>query len=434
MKVTVLGCGYVGLVSGVCFAEFGVNVVCCDLDKEKIDKLMKANVPIYEPGLESLLKKNINENRLSFSYNLGDSIPSSDLIFIAVGTPARRGDGHADLSYVYQAAEDLAPLLEGYTVVVDKSTVPVGTARNVKKIISDLNPDADFDVASNPEFLREGAAISDFMRPDRVVIGVENKRSENLLRELYRPINLIEAPIISTDLESAELIKYASNAFLATKHSFLNEMSMICENTGADIHAVARGMGLDNRIGRKFLHPGPGYGGSCFPKDTKALARIASENGISSRIVETVIEVNEIQKMRMIEKICHAIGENADTKKIAILGLTFKPETDDMRDAPSLTILPELIKRGIKINAHDPKGVEEAKKILPSSVEYFDDIYKSMEGTDAVVLMTEWNVYRNMDMLIVKEKLNTPVFIDLRNVYEPKEMQDYGFDYFSVGR
>jgi len=434
MKVTVLGCGYVGLVSGVCFAEFGVNVVCCDLDKEKIDKLMKANVPIYEPGLESLLKKNINENRLSFSYNLGDSIPSSDLIFIAVGTPARRGDGHADLSYVYQAAEDLAPLLEGYTVVVDKSTVPVGTARNVKKIISDLNPDADFDVASNPEFLREGAAISDFMRPDRVVIGVENKRSENLLRELYRPTNLIEAPIISTDLESAELIKYASNAFLATKISFINEMSMICEKTGADIHAVARGMGLDNRIGRKFLHPGPGYGGSCFPKDTKALARIASENGISSRIVETVIEVNEIQKMRMIEKICHAIGENADTKKVAILGLTFKPETDDMRDAPSLTILPELIKRGIKINAHDPKGVEEAKKILPSSVEYFDDIYKSMEGTDAVVLMTEWNVYRNMDMLIVKEKLNTPVFIDLRNVYEPKEMQDYGFDYFSVGR
>ena len=434
MKVTVLGCGYVGLVSGVCFAEFGVNVVCCDLDKEKIDKLMKANVPIYEPGLESLLKKNINENRLSFSYNLGDSIPSSDLIFIAVGTPARRGDGHADLSYVYQAAEDLAPLLEGYTVVVDKSTVPVGTARNVKKIISDLNPDADFDVASNPEFLREGAAISDFMRPDRVVIGVENKRSENLLRELYRPTNLIEAPIISTDLESAELIKYASNAFLATKISFINEMSMICEKTGADIHAVARGMGLDNRIGRKFLHPGPGYGGSCFPKDTKALARIASENGISSRIVETVIEVNEIQKMRMIEKICHAIGENADTKKVAILGLTFKPETDDMRDAPSLTILPELIKRGIKINAHDPKGVEEAKKILPSSVEYFDDIYKSMEGTDAVVLMTEWNIYRNMDMLIVKEKLNTPIFIDLRNVYEPKEMQDYGFDYFSVGR
>ena len=434
MKVTVLGCGYVGLVSGVCFAEFGVNVVCCDLDKEKIDKLMKANVPIYEPGLESLLKKNINENRLSFSYNPGDSIPSSDLIFIAVGTPARRGDGHADLSYVYQAAEDLAPLLEGYTVVVDKSTVPVGTARNVKKIISDLNPDADFDVASNPEFLREGAAISDFMRPDRVVIGVENKRSENLLRELYRPINLIEAPIISTDLESAELIKYASNAFLATKISFINEMSMICEKTGADIHAVARGMGLDNRIGRKFLHPGPGYGGSCFPKDTKALARIASENGISSRIVETVIEVNEIQKVRMIEKICHAIGENADTKKIAILGLTFKPETDDMRDAPSLTILPELIKRGIKINAHDPKGVEEAKKILPSSVEYFDDIYKSMEGADAVVLMTEWNVYRNMDMLIVKEKLNTPIFIDLRNVYEPKEMQDYGFDYFSVGR
>ena len=434
MKITIIGTGYVGLVSGTCFAEFGVNVTCVDKDIGKINNLKKGVIPIFEPGLDELVKKNINSKRLFFETNLKKSIRGSDAIFIAVGTPSRKGDGHADLSYVYQAAEDLAPLLEGYTVVVDKSTVPVGTARNVKKIISDLNPDADFDVASNPEFLREGAAISDFMRPDRVVIGVENKRSENLLRELYRPTNLIEAPIISTDLESAELIKYASNAFLATKISFINEMSMICEKTGADIHAVARGMGLDNRIGRKFLHPGPGYGGSCFPKDTKALARIASENGISSRIVETVIEVNEIQKVRMIEKICHAIGENADTKKIAILGLTFKPETDDMRDAPSLTILPELIKRGIKINAHDPKGVEEAKKILPSSVEYFDDIYKSMEGTDAVVLMTEWNVYRNMDMLIVKEKLNTPVFIDLRNVYEPKEMQDYGFDYFSVGR
>jgi UDPglucose 6-dehydrogenase len=318
--------------------------------------------------------------------------------------------------------------------VVDKSTVPVGTARNVKKIISELNPDADFDVASNPEFLREGAAISDFLRPDRIVIGVENKRSENLLRELYRPINLIESPIISTDLESAELIKYASNAFLATKISFINEMSMICEKTGADIHAVAKGMGLDGRIGGKFLHPGPGYGGSCLPKDTKALSRIAYENGISSRIVETVIEVNEIQKMRMIEKIYNALGKNVDGKKIAVLGLTFKPETDDMRDAPSLTILPKLIEKGIKINTHDPKGMEEAKKILPSSVQYFDDIYKSMDGVDAVVLMTEWNIYRNMDMFIVKEKLNTPVFIDLRNVYEPKEMKEYGFDYFSVGR
>ena len=384
--------------------------------------------------LNVILKRNINEDRLSFSHNLGDSIPSSDLILIAVGTPTRRGDGHADLSYVYQAAQDLAPLLKGYTVVVDKSTVPVGTAKNVKKIISELNPDADFDVASNPEFLREGAAISDFLRPDRIVIGVENKRSENLLRELYRPINLIESPIISTDLESAELIKYASNAFLATKISFINEMSMICEKTGADIHAVAKGMGLDGRIGGKFLHPGPGYGGSCLPKDTKALSRIAYENGISSRIVETVIEVNEIQKMRMIEKIYNALGKNVDGKKIAVLGLTFKPETDDMRDAPSLTILPKLIEKGIKINTHDPKGIEEAKKILPSSVQYFDDIYKSMDGVDAVVLMTEWNIYRNMDMFIVKEKLNTPVFIDLRNVYEPKEMKEYGFDYFSVGR
>jgi UDPglucose 6-dehydrogenase len=434
MNITILGCGYVGLVSGTCFAELGLNVVCYDIDKVKINKLLKANIPIFEPGLEVLLKKNINEDRLHFSWNLNDCVPNSDLILIAVGTPTRRGDGHADLSYVYQAAQDIAPLLENYTVVVNKSTVPVGTAKNVKKIISEINTDADFDVASNPEFLREGAAISDFMHPDRVIIGVENQRSENLLRELYRSINLIETPILSTDLESAELIKYASNTFLATKISFINEMSMICEKTGADVHAVAKGMGLDRRIGSKFLHPGPGYGGSCFPKDTKALTRIANENGVSSRIVETVIEVNEMQKNRMVKKIYNALGENGDGKKIAVLGLTFKPETDDMRDAPSLTILPKLIEKGIKINAHDPKGIEEAKKLLPPSVQYYDDIYKSMDGVDAIVLMTEWNEYRNLDMLIVKEKLNTPVFIDLRNVYEPKEMQEYGFDYFSVGR
>jgi len=434
MNITILGCGYVGLVSGTCFAELGLNVVCYDIDKVKINELLKANIPIFEPGLESLLKKNINEDRLHFSYNLNDCVPNSDLILIAVGTPTRRGDGHADLSYVYQVVQDIAPLLENYTVVVNKSTVPVGTAKNVKKIISEINTDADFDVASNPEFLREGAAISDFMHPDRVIIGVENQRSENLLRELYRPINLIETPILSTDLESAELIKYASNAFLATKISFINEMSMICEKTGADVHAIAKGMGLDDRIGRKFLHSGPGYGGSCFPKDTKALTRIANENGVSSRIVEAVIEANEIQKNRMVKKIYNALGKNGDGKKIAVLGLTFKPETDDMRDAPSLTILPKLIEKGIKINAHDPKGMEEAKKLLPPSVQYYDDIYKSMDGVDAIVLMTEWNEYRNLDMLIVKEKLNTPVFIDLRNVYEPKEMEEHGFYYFSVGR
>ena len=346
MKVTILGCGYVGLVSGACFAEFGANVTCFDIDKTKIDKLLNGKIPIYEPGLDALVKKNVKQERLSFSNNLNDCIPDSDLVFIAVGTPTRRGDGHADLSYVYQAAQDVAPFLKNYTVVVDKSTVPVGTARNVKRLIAETNPNADFDVASNPEFLREGAAITDFMRPDRVVIGVENERAENVLRELYRPINLIDLPILSTDLESAELIKYASNAFLATKISFINEMSVLCEAIGADVHAVSKGMGMDGRIGRKFLHPGPGYGGSCFPKDTKALVRIAQEHGASSRIVETVIEVNEAQKARMIKKIRNALGGNESGKTIAVLGLTFKPETDDMRDAPSLAILPKLMENG----------------------------------------------------------------------------------------
>jgi UDPglucose 6-dehydrogenase len=434
MKVTILGCGYVGLVSGTCFAEFGANVTCFDVDKTKVNALLNGDIPIYEPGLEDLLHKNVNEERLFFSNNLKDCIPNSDLIFIAVGTPSRRGDGHADLSYIYQAAEDIAPLLKNYTVIVDKSTVPVGTARNVKEIISKMNPHADFDIASNPEFLREGAAISDFMRPDRVVIGVENKRSEVVLRELYRPINLIEAPIMSTDLESAELIKYASNAFLATKISFINEMSMLCEKVNADVHAVAKGMGLDGRIGRKFLHPGPGYGGSCFPKDTKALVKIADENDLSLRIVETVIEVNEIQKKRMIKKICSIFDGNLNDKKLAVLGLTFKPETDDMRDAPVLTILPELLKKGISINAHDPQGMEEAKKVLPSEIDYYDDIYMALDGTDAVVLMTEWNAYRNLDMNLVKNKLKNPVFIDLRNVYEPETMKALGFNYHSIGR
>jgi len=434
MKVTMLGCGYVGLVSGTCFAEFGANVTCFDVDRIKIDKLSKGNIPIYEPGLEDLLNKNVAQERISFSNNLKDCIPNADLIFIAVGTPARRGDGHADLSYVYQAAEDIAPLLKNYTVIVDKSTVPVGTARNVKNILNKANPKADFDVASNPEFLREGAAISDFMRPDRVVIGVENERSEAILRELYRPINLIEAPIMLTDLESAELIKYASNAFLATKISFINEMSMLCEKVNADVHAVAKGMGLDRRIGRKFLHPGPGYGGSCFPKDTKALVRIADENDLPLKIVEAVIEVNETQKKRMVKKICSIFDGNLNDKKLAVLGLTFKPETDDMRDAPVLTILPELLNKGISINAHDPQGMEEAKKVLPSEIDYYDDIYMALDGADAVLLMTEWNTYRNLDMNLVKNKLKNPIFIDLRNVYEPKTMKELGFNYHSIGR
>jgi UDPglucose 6-dehydrogenase len=434
MKVTMLGCGYVGLVSGTCFAEFGASVTCFDIDKTRVDKLLQGKLPIYEPGLDTLLEKNVKQGRLSFTDNLNDCIPDSDLVFVAVGTPSRRGDGHADLSYVYRAVQDIAPFLKGYTVIVDKSTVPVGTARNVKRIIAETNPEADFDVASNPEFLREGAAIADFMRPDRVVIGVENDRADSVLRELYRSINLIEAPIFSTDLESAELIKYASNAFLATKISFINEMSVLCEEVGADVHAVAKGMGLDDRIGRKFLHPGPGYGGSCFPKDTQALVRIAQENGASSRIVEAVIEVNEAQKARMIKKIRSAIGGNESGKTIAVLGLTFKPETDDMRDAPSLAILPKLIENGCQINAHDPQGVDEAKKILPPEVRYYDDIYTALENVDAVVLMTEWNMYRNLDMSLIRDKLKQPVFIDLRNVYEPDSMKTLGFDYHCIGR
>ena len=434
MKVTMLGCGYVGLVSGTCFAEFGASVTCFDIDKTRVDKLLQGKLPIYETGLESLLEKNVKQGCLSFTDNLNDCIPDSDLVFVAVGTPSRRGDGHADLSYVYRAVQDIAPFLKGYTVIVDKSTVPVGPARNVKRIIAETNPEADFDVASNPEFLREGAAIADFMRPDRVVIGVENDRADSVLRELYRSINLIEAPIFSTDLESAELIKYASNAFLATKISFINEMSVLCEEVGADVHAVAKGMGLDDRIGRKFLHPGPGYGGSCFPKDTQALVRIAQENGASSRIVEAVIEVNEAQKARMIKKIRSAIGGNESGKTIAVLGLTFKPETDDMRDAPSLAILPKLIENGCQINAHDPQGVDEAKKILPPEVRYYDDIYTALENVDAVVLMTEWNMYRNLDMSLIRDKLKQPVFIDLRNVYEPDSMKTLGFDYHCIGR
>ncbi|MEQ8426937.1 MAG: UDP-glucose/GDP-mannose dehydrogenase family protein [Gammaproteobacteria bacterium] len=434
MKVSMIGAGYVGLVSGACFAEFGANVVCIDKDESKIRALKDGNIPIYEPGLDQLVADNTSAGRLNFSTSYEEHIKNSDLIFIAVGTPTRRGDGHADLSYVYAAAEEIAGYLEGYTVIVDKSTVPVGTARNVLRIIKETNPDADFDVASNPEFLREGAAISDFMRPDRVVIGVESERAEKLLRALYRPLNLIEAPILKTGLESAELIKYASNAFLATKISFINEISMLCEEVGADVHAVARGMGLDGRIGKKFLHPGPGYGGSCFPKDTQALVRIAQENGVSSRIVETVIEVNGAQKARMIKKIRRVLDGNESGKTIAVLGLTFKPETDDMRDSPSLAILPKLIENGCKVNAHDPQGMEEAKGMLPASIHYFDDIYDTLNGVDAVVLMTEWNEYRNLDMKELKRRMKGNAFADLRNVYEPELMREQGFNYVCVGR
>src|SRR6056297_1446683 len=343
MNVTMIGAGYVGLVSGACFAEFGANVTCLDVDEDKIRRLEEGGIPIYEPGLDELVARNVRAGRLDFTTDFERAIPGADLVFIAVGTPTRRGDGYADLSYVYGDAKDIARYMKGYTVVVDKSTVPVGTARQVQRVISEENPAADFDVASNPEFLREGAAITDFMRPDRVVLGVESERAEGLLRELYRPLNLIESPILVTGLESAELIKYASNAFLATKISFINEMATLCERVGADVHAVSKGMGMDKRIGGKFLHPGPGYGGSCFPKDTLALVRIAQEHGSSVRIVETTVEVNAATKARMVGKIRDALGGSESGKVIAVLGLTFKPETDDMRDSPALSILPVLL-------------------------------------------------------------------------------------------
>ncbi len=434
MKVVMIGAGYVGLVSGACFAEFGVDVTCVDVDEGRIERLSAGDIPIYEPGLDELVRRNVDQGRLGFTSELAEVAPQADLIFVAVGTPTRRGDGHADLGYVYSAAREVAKHLDGYTVIVDKSTVPVGTAREVARIIREANPTADFDVASNPEFLREGAAIADFMRPDRVVLGVESSRAEELLRELYRPLNLIETPIVVTGLESAELTKYAANAFLATKISFINEMSALCEAVGADVHAVARGMGLDGRIGRKFLHPGPGYGGSCFPKDTLALVRTAQENDTPCRIVEAVVEVNSAQRARMVRKIRRSLGGNEAGKTLAVLGLTFKPETDDMRDSPALAILPALVERGAMIRAHDPQGMAEAKPLLPDAVQYCDEIYDTLVDADAVVLITEWNVYRGLDLGRVLELMSGDVFVDLRNVYEPESMRSLGFDYHGVGR
>ena len=434
MNVAMIGAGYVGLVSAACFAEFGAQVTCLDKDDDRIRALRRGRVPFYEPGLDDLVTRNAAAGRLSFGADVGAAVAAADLVFIAVGTPARRGDGHADLKYVYAAAEDIAASLSGYTLIVDKSTVPVGTAREVRRLVKKVNPEADFDVASNPEFLREGSAIGDFMRPDRVILGVESERAEQNLRELYRSLNLIEAPILVTDLESTELIKYASNAFLATKISFINEMSQLCEKTGADVNAVARGMGMDKRIGSKFLHAGPGYGGSCFPKDTLALNRIAQEHGVSSRIVEAAVEVNAAQKARMISKIRAALGGAEADKRIAVLGLTFKPETDDMRDAPALAILPALIDRGARVRAHDPQGMHEAAALLPEAVDYCDSVTQAVSGADAVVLMTEWNQYRGLDLEKLARAMRGDVFIDLRNVYERPLMERAGLRYIGVGR
>ncbi|HKJ65357.1 MAG TPA: UDP-glucose/GDP-mannose dehydrogenase family protein, partial [Desulfopila sp.] len=423
MKITMIGTGYVGLVTGTCFAEFGHHVTCVDTDEEKITKLTEGVIPIYEPGLDTLVAKNVKENRLSFSTELGENVAAAEAVFLAVGTPSsRRGDGYADLSYIYEATKEIAPHLSGYTVIVDKSTVPVGTAKQVARVIRENNPDADFDVASNPEFLREGAAISDFMRPDRVVIGVDSTRAEEVLRAIYRPLYLQETPIVKTDIETAELTKYAANAFLATKISFINEIALLCDSIGANVVDLARGIGMDGRIGKKFLHPGPGYGGSCFPKDTLALMRVAQEHGQSLRIVEAAVEVNAAQKAKMVKKIRDSVGGSESGKTIAILGLTFKPETDDMRDSPAITILPALLEKGATVKAHDPEGMEEAKKYLPSTIIYVGSAYEACENADAVVLMTEWNQYRALDLQRIGEVMKNKTLIDLRNVYEPEKL------------
>ncbi len=433
MKVVLVGAGYVGLVSGACFSEFGLEVVCVDHDEAKIESLARGEIPIYEPGLEDMVRANEEAGRLTFTNDLDACVADADAGFIAVGTPSRRGNGHADLSYVYDAARELAAALSGYTVVVTKSTVPVGTGREVARIIREANPDADFDVCSNPEFLREGSAINDFMRPDRIVVGAESERAREVMRRLYSPLFLIETPVLFTSLETAELIKYACNGFLATKITFINAMADLCEKVGADVHDVAKGIGLDGRIGRKFLHPGPGYGGSCFPKDTIALVRTAQEYGAPQTIVETVIEANRTRKLAMIDKIVDFCGGSVAGKTIAVLGVTFKPNTDDMREAPSLVILPALIEAGAHLKAYDPAGMDAARREI-DGVEWCGDAYEAMTGADALVILTEWNAFRALDLKRVKQLMAAPVVIDLRNVYDFEIMESAGFRYSCVGR
>jgi UDPglucose 6-dehydrogenase len=431
MRIAMIGTGYVGLVSGACFSEFGHVVTCVDNDKGKIDALDAGRLPIYEPGLEAVVADSVKAGRLSFTTDLRSTVAAADAVFIAVGTPSRRGDGHADLTYVFGAAEEIARALVKYTTVITKSTVPVGTGRKVEDTILRLRPDADVDVVSNPEFLREGSAIEDFKRPDRVVCGVTSDRARAVMRELYRPLYLNETPILFTTRETSELIKYAANAFLATKVTFINEMADLCERVGANVQDVARGIGLDGRIGSKFLHAGPGYGGSCFPKDTLALMRTAEEAGAPSRIVEAVARVNEARKVHMAEKIERAFG-GVSGKTVAVLGLTFKPNTDDMRDAPSLLIVPWLKERGARLRAYDPEGMREAKKHL--DIEMCRDAYEALDGADGVVILTEWNEFRALDLRRTRQLLRRPLMVDLRNIYRPEEMANAGFSYFSVGR
>jgi UDPglucose 6-dehydrogenase len=434
MKIAMIGTGYVGLVSGVCFSDFGHEVICVDKNPEKIEKLRAGDVPIFEPGLDTLMAKNVAAGRLSFTLDLAAAVADADAVFIAVGTPTRRGDGHADLTYVMQAATEIGAALKKYAVVVTKSTVPVGTNRKVAEAVRAANPGAAFDVASNPEFLREGAAIDDFMRPDRVVVGVESERAKKVMADVYRPLFLREFPIVYTGLESAEMIKYAANAFLATKITFINEIAALCERVGADVKDVAKGMGMDGRIGNKFLHAGPGYGGSCFPKDTKALARIGQEHAVPMQITEAVIKVNEEVKRRMIDKIVDLCDGVVNGKTIAILGVTFKPNTDDMRDAPSLTIVPALVGVGAKVRVTDPQGKPEGEALLPG-VRWVENAYQAAQGADVLVILTEWNEFRALDLERIARKMATPRLADLRNIYSPAEATEAGFThYVGVGR
>jgi len=432
MHIAVIGTGYVGLVTGACFAEFGVDVTCVDVDAGKIEKLNNGIIPIYEPGLDQIVEKNVKAGRLAFTTDIAAAVAGARVVFLAVGTPPKP-DGSPDMSYYRQAAKDVAQAINGYKVLVTKSTVPIGTGKWLHQFVTEnLNVETEFGVASNPEFLREGAAIDDFMRPDRVVIGSNDERAVEVMKELYRPLFLIETPIVITSLEAAELIKYAANAFLATKITFINEVANLCDAIGCDVHDVARGMGMDNRIGRKFLHPGPGYGGSCFPKDTRALTTVADQFGVETRIVDAVIEANERQRDAMIPKIEKLVGD-LDGKTIAVLGLSFKPETDDMRESPAIEIIAEMIRRGASVKAFDPVAMEESKHFI-EGIDYASDEYDAVSGADALVIITEWNQFRALDLEKIRELLTAPRIADLRNIYEPSDMRALGFEYVGVGR
>lgn len=433
MKITVLGCGYVGLVSGACFADFGDTVVGADLDETKIAALKRGEIPIFEPGLEQIVASNMESGRLSFTTRVEQAIADADVVFIAVGTPARRGDGHADLSYVYAVARTISTSLDGYTVIVTKSTVPVGTGDEVERIIREGNPAAEFSVVSNPEFLREGAAIEDFKRPDRIIVGTDDLRARDVMSEVYRPLFLNHSPLLFVSRRTAELTKYASNGFLAMKITFINELSDLCEAVGANVQDVARGIGLDNRIGPKFLNAGPGFGGSCFPKDTIALVKTAQDHDSPVRLVETTVGINDERKAAMAKKIVAACGGDVRDKVIAVLGLTFKPNTDDMREAPSITIIRSLQEGGAKIRAFDPQGMDMAAELF-DDVTYAQDAYDAADGADAIVIVTEWEAFRALDLERIKQQLKSPVMIDLRNIYRPAEMKQLGFDYWSIGR